>query len=285
MSFAVTTPSTCASRRTPREFSRELLLGMPHLAGGGVNLNWLVRECGHLHWWSIGDEAGMLPSELCDREGDRVLSSVVACLVSGRADRFVEDDAAKLRLQRQPSARNGWLSGAQLTSDGGAELSVELLTAFAKRSAPSNRSLTGARMRAELETDPSSRAAARAQAIRARGATLRRQAGAAQRVPQLSVTVSPALHFNGVGLVYFANFLDMFAAAEDNALTTRPRSVGLHSRFVAYFGNADAGERIEIFSEIALCRIEPSPRIEIRSTARRSSDQAVIAVADAAYTG
>jgi len=37
-------------------FHASYLLGMPHLSTGGLSKNWLLKECGHLHWLYLAQE-------------------------------------------------------------------------------------------------------------------------------------------------------------------------------------------------------------------------------------
>ncbi len=254
-------------------------LGMPHLDGTGLALNWLMRECCHRHWWAIAETIGTTPSGLRDIAGDRVMASVVSAKLQGSGTAFAEDDIATLGLVCAPSAANGWRSETIFRSESGAAMTVELLTAFAKRSGKSNTGLAAGDMPEALRPPRADPAGRRARILRARGRAERAAAEELEEPPHMSFPIVGRAQFNGVGLTYFANFNDFFDHAEAAAMPPALDGMPSIDREIHYFANIDAGDTLEIHTRISAAGIHPVPVVECISHARRRSDGAVIAAA------
>src|ERR1700685_4661700 len=67
-----------------------IVLGMPHLSLGGLSETWLLRECGHRHWFLLAQAAGRTVPDFRDAMDDPVYAAFVAVTV--RDARF---DAAR----------------------------------------------------------------------------------------------------------------------------------------------------------------------------------------------
>lgn len=253
-------------------------LGMPHMNARGVSLNWLLRDCCHRHWWALARLLDCEPSNIRDESGTRAMASVVSAVISGRPSDFSEDDLVGIRQITAPHPTNGWRSETLLVSDRDAFLSVELVTTFAKRTGPSNRNLAPADMPESLHVGGAAPEARRARLLRAMANAARAAAVADERPPHLSFVVCPEAHMNGVGLMYFANYIDCFAQSERNVLPPLAQDMPLISREAHYFGNIDAEDFFDVHSEVGVTLLGASPRIETNSSARRRSDGTVIAV-------
>lgn len=257
--------------------AKTLVLGMPHLNASGLCANWLLRECAHLHWHAIARSGPGHPTGLRDRSGARCLASIVSAVIAGPLDAFHEDASARIVQDEAPAAANGWRSASRVTS-GGTEVSVEIVSAFARRGGPSNTQLERADM-------PDHMCSARGVGLRARSRMLRsrsrsfRIASQDGPAPLVSAPVG-ACDLNGVGLLYFANFLRFFAMAEDVALQGPWTLPGVTRREVHWFGNADAGETLEVTAEPAVMRTDPASSINCFSSVRRRSDNALIAACE-----
>ncbi|MEM1360647.1 MAG: hypothetical protein AAGF94_02895 [Pseudomonadota bacterium] len=262
---------------------KTLHLGMPHLGQDGVRHGWLLREACHLHWTAIAREFDVPPSEIRDRDGVRVLPSVVACTVNGDASRFSEDDECQLRLTETPSAENGWRSQSDLTNAAGASLRAEILTVFARRRGASNCDLERANLDDELLGCRTSEAARRSHIIRRVGASDRALAKKDTDPPHRVVTISPELHVNGVGLVYFAVIHDEILQAETNSVPNLLKAWPMRNRRIHYFGNLDPGDRMEITARAAAQAIGAAAAVCVSTHIRRASDGAVIATAQSIY--
>lgn len=270
-------PNLCDPRDAPW-----FMLGLPHLDGSGLSLCWFLREAGHLHWWSMADYAGRSPNGMKDADGNRALPGVTAVVISGRPEEFREDDVVELKRVQRPSPLNGWRSVTELRSVTGAMLSVELVTSFMVREGVSNHALAPARMPGALLSERGTMTSRRTDHIRRMGSKARREALAIEADPVLSVKISSHLHYNGVGLTCFAAMHDMFIAAEasmDEVSTIGP----VAHRRVHYYGNADAGETLDIVTVVEERLVEGSSRPVMTSFAKRRADGLVVAVCESVF--
>lgn len=283
--FTVTPPYVSASEPNlcdPRD-APWFMIGMPHMDGLGLSLSWLMRESGHLHWWSVAEYIGRHPNGLRDVHGNRALPGVVAVAVSGRADAFREDDVVELKLTQRPSPLNGWRSVTELRSVTGAEISVELVTTFATRGGASNHSLEPAKMSPELLAERGTLTSRRTDQIRRKGSLGRREAEADMTPPVLSVRISSHLHFNGVGLACFAGLHDLFVTAEASAIQTVCDPVHVGSRRIHYFGNLDTGDMLDIATKAESHLVEGESCQVMTSYAKRRADGLVVAVCESVF--
>jgi len=258
-------------------------LGMPHMDPSGVRFGWLLREACHIHWGVIADGLDVFPSAFLDTAGARVLPSVVACTVNGDATRFHEDDTCQLIMTEPPRAANGWRSQVDLVSDAGCSLRTEIVTAFARRAGPSNTDLERADLGPTFAPAKTGDVARRTALIRRLGAADRATAAQEQAPPHLSIEIDAGSHINGVGLVYFAEIHDMIARAEANAVPDLVPARHVRNRRVHFFGNLDAGDRLDIVTRTSAQAFFPNAAVVVRSHARRASDKAVIVVAESIY--
>jgi probable biosynthetic protein (TIGR04098 family) len=118
----------------------------------------------------------------------------------------------------------------------------------------------------------------RARLLRATGRTARAAAEADPAPPHLSVRVCPETHMKGVGLMYFASFLDAFAQGGRAVLPPIAAAMPLVSRGLHWFGTIDEGEILDLHGTTGARLSGAAPSIEATSSARRRSDGAVIAV-------
>ena len=255
-------------------------LGMPHLGPQGIGEAWLMRRAAHLHWAATARHAGCSPSGLRDATGARAMASFVSARVTGSLDAFCEDDLVDLSLVRPPRPENGWHSRVLLRRlDGDGTAAVELVSRFARRGGPSNRRIEAAQMPDEMRSAPEEALPNAARVLRARARSLRKAAPPAG-APLVSMPVLAEADLNGVGLLYFANFLRFFAAAEGAALAGSWRVPSVSLREVHWYGNADAGDRIDLTCALHVSRGTPDLTSHAFLTARRASDDTLIAACE-----
>lgn len=271
-------PNLCDPRDAPW-----FLLGMPHLNGQGLSLTWLLREAGHLHWWSLSEYTGRHPNDLKDVNGNRALPGVVACIVSGRTEAFKEDDVVELKQLQRPSTLNGWRSVIELRATTGVSLSVELVTVFSTRGGASNHSLETASMAQEFVAERGTVTSRRTDQIRRLGSIDRRRAEAEMQPPVLSVRVTSHLHFNGVGVACFAGIHDLFVAAEANSNLELTEFTHVETRRLHFYGNLDSGDMVDISVSVEERLVEGDEGLVMISNARRRADGLVVAVCESVY--
>ena len=119
-----------------------------------------------------------------------------------------------------------------------------------------------------------------ARVTRARGRTLRHLAPGPGESPLLSLPVVAEGDLNGVGLLYFARFLRFFAAAEAEALVGPWPLPPVRRREMFWYGNADAGDRLDIHCDVLVTELAPDPAVMTAVTARRASDGALVAAGE-----
>ena len=266
----------------PRD-AQVLNIGLLHLRSGGLNRTWLLREAAHRHVWSIAEFAGASPGTIRDTAGRRVLTAVVAARTIGRTASFREDDLAELRQVLRPNPLNGWRSETQLIAGSGARISVEIVTAFATRNGPSNRTLEAARMAPEMRAETTTDASRRADALRRHGSADRRLAEIVSEQPNLSVRISGNEHMNGVGLVDEGVFDELFSTSEANALPSVAGTMPLYERRIHLFGNLDMRDVVDLVSRAELRAPGPNRTVAVTSHARRRADGLVVAVCESIY--
>ncbi|MEM1362972.1 MAG: LnmK family bifunctional acyltransferase/decarboxylase [Pseudomonadota bacterium] len=257
-------------------------LGMPHMNARGVSCDWLLREACHLHWEAIASDFGAHPSELRDKTGARVLPTVVACTLNGDAERFQEGDLCQIVLIEKPSKANGWRSQVEFSGND-KTLRVEIITSFARRNGPSNRALERAEIEPALVPSRDGDAAKRTNIIRTLGKSDHAIAKAKTAPPHLIIPIDRDQHLNGVGLVYFAEIHRMIRKAERNAIPDLVMTWPLQNRRVHYFGNLDAGDRLELTTETGVQAFSPTASVVVKTTAKRGSDGAIVSCAEAIY--
>ncbi len=259
---------------------RQFRLGMPHLGTEGVRRSWLLREAGHLHWWAISRQLGTSPGELRDRTGARAMASVVACGIHGQTEHFHEDDDVRLELVQAPFAANGWLSRTRLAGTNGALLTVEIVTAFARRNGNSNRDLEIADMPTEFAPARAGKEARRAAMFRRLGASARWTAEGDKAPAHMTFPIKRSLHLNGVGLVYFAVLHDFIVESEANALPALVAALPIVDRRLHFFGNLDSGDRLDVLCRSSVWCTAPKPSVIVTSYGRRGSDGKVVVCAE-----
>lgn len=270
---------------TPIDLSpKTFTLGMPHMACDGVSRGWLLRQACHAHWGAIASRLQARPTAFQDRDGARVLPSVVACTISGDATKFREDDVCTKYLTEKPRPENGWRSQLELRSHRADAIRAEIVTSFARRAGGSNRSLEPANLGSVFQTTRNHPEMRRTSLIRRFGNSMRARANADSDPPHRIVQIDRHQHVNGVGLVYFAAIHDILEAAEYNALPGPVQAWPMRERRVHYFANLDVGDCLEVTSRASAQSLVPSASVVVQSHARRGSDGKVVVVSESTYS-
>ncbi len=227
-----------------------VVLGMPHLCLGGLSETWLLKECGHRHWFLLAEAAGQRVPEFRDAAGAPIYAAFVAAtLRDGRLGASREHDELVFSSRLARISRTRFASFHQLTVAGRAAGEVVLTSVFVKRTeARRNRSIA----RVEVPGLPPIEPADEGTAFAADIAALRRQEWTehlgfrrdAATDQRLVIDPCPSQDFNGADFLYFASF----QAFVDRAEWAFFRPVGVppttRRRDIVYYGNVDPGERI-----------------------------------------
>lgn len=283
-------------------------LGMPHTICGALGEVALLAQAQHLHWSEIGTLTGCAASRLRDAAGDAVYASVYFAELDAGPEglaAFAPDDTVALlgALGRygpsildgvhllRPAGAAGEAPAAPdaavpplvrisfvLVSSGGG---IDALRIAAPANAPIDRIPA-------LPREPDSyRLIKEAKAAGHLGPRPRAARplwdGRVVRV----YPINPDRDLNGVGLLYFANYVTFLDAAEREALAARagvapehlPARVTMRRR-IAYYGNALPTDRLEIGVE-AFADPDDARRLTVLHDVRRVSDGRLIALARA----
>lgn len=271
-------PNLCDPRDAPW-----FMIGLSHLDGQGLSVSWFLREAGHIHWSAVAEYAGRSPNALKDAQGRRALPGVVACVVTGRADLFKEDDVVEMKLRERPNPINGWRSVTEICAITGAQLTVEIVTGFAVLGGESNHTLEAASMPSELMAERGTSSSRRTDQIRRMGSIARREGEADMTPRSLSERTSPHMHFNGSGLMCYSAANDLIVTSESNSLQVLETGVWVESRRLHFFGNLDANDMLDISTKGDNRIIDGRPGLVATSYARRRADGLVVGVSESVY--
>ncbi len=239
--------------------SDSVVLGMPHLCLGGLSENWLLKECGHRHWFLLAQATGRAVPDFSDAAGNPVYAAFVAVTVrDARFDAAREHDELAFTSRLTRISHTRFVSVHRLAARGRPVGEVVMTSVFVKRMEPGlNRSIA----RVEMADLPPVEAAPEFAAGAATVASLRRghwtehlgfvrADGAA--LDQLVIDPCPAQDFNGADFLYFSSFQAFVARAEWAFLRPSPRAT-TRRRDIVYHGNIEPGERIAVVLRAVRC--------------------------------
>jgi probable biosynthetic protein (TIGR04099 family) len=233
--------------------SDQIVLGMPHLCLGGLSETWLLRECGHRHWFLLAHVTGRAVPDFRDEEGDPVYAAFIAVTVrEARFDAAREHDMLEFRSRLTRISRTRFMSVHEIAVRGRVLGEVVMISLFVKRmEVGRNRSIA----RVEVPGLPpivSSRefsdhgetvAALRRDCWKEHLGFVRAEAPVLER---LVIDPCPAQDFNGADFLYFSSFQAFVDRAEwaffrplDPRATTRRRDI-------VYHGNIEPGDRVVV---------------------------------------
>ena len=274
-------------------------LGMPHTVARAIGEVALLAHAQDLHWKEMGRLTGCPATRMRDGEGREVYASIFYVDLEAPAERglaaFGPDDDLVVdgTLGRYgPSI----LDGTHRLTLPGSAASIALRMSFVlvglnrgpedlRVTTPANASMTGI---PSLDREPDSY-----RIVRAAGASKTLAEPASGAVPLLGTPVSrsypidPDRDINGVGLLYFANYVAFLVAAERDALADGGSASALPARRVtvrrriAYYGNALSTDRLTVVTEADALDGPPATRIHVRQRIHRASDDRLIALASA----
>src|SRR5215470_5314409 len=79
--------------RAQPALTHTVVLGMPHLCLNGLSETWLLKECGHRHWFLLADAAGLAVPDFRDEAGEPIYAAFLAIsLREGALDAAREHD-------------------------------------------------------------------------------------------------------------------------------------------------------------------------------------------------
>jgi probable biosynthetic protein (TIGR04099 family) len=230
-----------------------IVLGMPHLCLGGLSETWLLRECGHRHWFLLAQVMGRAVPDFRDTKGDPVYAAFVAISVrDARFDAAHEHDELVFDSRLSRISRTRFMSVHRLVVCGCPVGVVVLTSVFVKRTeAGLNRSIAQVEVsglppveRAPGFGDYATTDAALGRAQWAEYLGFTRASGAA--LARLVIDPCPSQDFNGANFLYFSSF-QAFADRAEWAFCRpiNPRATTCR-RDIVYYGNIEPGDRVAI---------------------------------------
>lgn len=226
-------------------------IGMPHLSLTGLSENWLLKECGHRHWFLLARAGGTPVPDFRDSVGDQVYAVFRAVAIrEARFDAVEENDDLHFTSNLMRISRTQFASHHHLFCRGRKIGEIEMISSFVKRTvAGVNRSVA----RVELNAFPfAGEITSSALADVAGGfwnGTWVQHRGFNQDKPskrgELVVRPNPSLDFNGAGFLYFASFPTLADRAEWELLLP-PADLTTSDREVIYYGNIEPGDDVVV---------------------------------------
>jgi probable biosynthetic protein (TIGR04098 family) len=120
-----------------------IILGMPHLCLAGLSETWLLKECGHRHWFMLAEAVGMRVPDFRDEAGEPVYAAFTSAAIRDASfDTLREHDELTFATALARISRTQVVSIHQLIRSGRPIGEVELTSVFVKRRKPGrNRSI------------------------------------------------------------------------------------------------------------------------------------------------
>jgi probable biosynthetic protein (TIGR04099 family) len=243
------------------------VLGMPHLSMGGLSENWLLKECGHMHWLRLALRLGLDAPDFKDMSGRPVNAAFTALRLSdARLDQVSVNARLDVRTSLRMLSKTEAVSTHVLMSENMFIGHLALISVFVARARKSdNRSL--ARALAMLHHPlPDGRDALNGSEIGnvLNGASHDFRKGhwdvhwgfrraEAREIHSFSVCPCPLSDFNGADLLYFANFQTFVDRAQWHWTAKKDTIRRTVLREIFYGGNVNVGESLRI----VVCGIEP----------------------------
>jgi probable biosynthetic protein (TIGR04099 family) len=228
-----------------------IVLGMPHLSLSGLSETWLLKECGHRHWFQLAAVAGLARPDFRDEGGEPIYAAFLAVSVRDAAlDAVREHDELVIASQLVRISRTQFTSTHRLSVRARAIAEVVMTSTFVRRAQKGrNHSIA----RAEVPNLPPLEPEPQATAFAAETAALRSnrwcthlgfEQGKAAVVDRFVIDPCPGQDFNGADFLYFASFQAFVDRAEWAFFRPDAPFPTTHRRDIVYRGNIDPGERV-----------------------------------------
>jgi probable biosynthetic protein (TIGR04099 family) len=227
------------------------VLGMPHLSLGGLSETWLLKECGHRHWFQLAATADLVRPDFRDEFGESVYAAFLAVSVRDAAlDSVGEHDELVIASQLARISRTQFTSTHRLSVRARPIGEVVMTSTFVKRMQKGrNHSIA----RVEVPNLASLKAALSANVFVDEAAELRSnrwcihlgfERSQAAVVDRFVIDPCPGQDFNGADFLYFASFQAFVDRAEWAFFRPKPPFPTTRRRDIVYRGNIDPGERV-----------------------------------------
>ncbi|WP_075215073.1 Pnap_2097 family protein [Mongoliimonas terrestris] len=231
----------------PRRLPQTVVLGMPHLAAGMLSEHWLLKECGHRHWYLLAESAGLAVPAFRDPDGAPIYAAFSGVTVDAAGFATCrEHDPLAIASRLVRLSRTRFVSHHRLTVMGRPVGAVAMTSVFVRRTTAGRNTHV---VRTEVPGLPPVGADAAADpdvaAHEAALLPLRSPAPLDPAAPGLTVHPCPTLDFNGADFLYFAAYM-AFAERAEWALSRPTAERPLAARRIAFHGNVDPGEPLAV---------------------------------------
>jgi probable biosynthetic protein (TIGR04099 family) len=256
---------------------RRYRAGMTHLAHAGLSENWLLKECGQLHWEALAAATGRELPDFVDDSGARAYPAFTSVRVSDAAlEKLAEHDAFEIETSLCRSGPARHFSAHRVLCRGEVHSRVTMSSAFVRREqASNNQSVVRARfaaLDAHVATPPPEAAAMVRLGKVLRTGRWSDELGIPQ--PQAcgatwcEFVPCPNNDFNGAEFLYFASFQAFVDRAEwtQHRFTAIP---ALMRRDLFFYGNLNVGDTLAVR---VLAQREDASGIKHWCEIRRGSD-------------
>jgi probable biosynthetic protein (TIGR04099 family) len=231
-----------------------IIVGMPHLSLGGLSENWLLKECGHIHWQLLARYFQLGSPDFRDRFGNRLYAAFVAVeLRNARLEMIRERDGLEVRSDIKRLSRSQFVSIHRVECEDAPCATVEMISVFLRRSEPKNNHSV---MRASIPCDEYSDESPESHPLVKESRALRNNTFARDASifrlgspnPDHEFQFKPCPHgdFNGAQFLYFAAHQAIIDRAEWHWELSQRKIAQTSSRRLFYYGNVNVGETLEI---------------------------------------
>ena len=221
---------------------RTYRLGMAHLAPEGLSEQWLLRECGDIHWLLLADAAGLDRAVFVDDAGQPAYAAFCATaldLAAPAAPLLATDIVVTSNIFRLGRGRIG---SAHVVSNAGMELALlHMISTFVSHDETglNRRIVRNHAIRDVILPD----APPGLIELNRRARTIAKTEPSPGTDRLYRETPCPSLDFNAVGLLYFP----VFSRLAERAQWAGQKKLAPLARWVlVYLGNLDSGDSVDV---------------------------------------
>jgi probable biosynthetic protein (TIGR04099 family) len=228
-----------------------VVVGMPHLSHSGLSETWLLKDCGHRHWYLLARAAGLDRPDFRDSQGEPIYAAFLAVSLREAAlDLAREHDELVFSSQLTRVSRTQFTSIHRVAVRGRRIGTMAMTSTFVQRT-QQGKNHTIARV--EVPGLPPVAAQPDAIGFAAESAALRSSVWIehlglascrATAIDRFIVDPCPGQDFNGANFLYFASFQAFVDRAEWAYFRPQPPFPMTRRRDIIYRGNIDPGERV-----------------------------------------
>jgi probable biosynthetic protein (TIGR04099 family) len=277
--------------------SQDYFIGMPQLALGGLSENWLLKECGHLHWLALAKRLDLPAPNFVDQQGRHMYAAFLVVKISNAALHqvtensrlWIETQLTRVSPSRSYSRHDLYLEDVaigRVNADRQPVAQVALLSSFVNRSELGNNQSVARGEMAKGDWS-ANEAASQMMAQHKAGRTLPDAAFSVSAVPFV-YQPCPYADFNGADFLYFAQFqavmdrAERFFQSDLQAFnrTSERNSLALWQtieRTICYYGNINLDDGLETNLYVMPSADQDTSLLSHCGCLYRQSDHALIA--------